>query len=100
VRDIRHIEAAIGSGEKCIADAERPVRSRLGKSVVAAEHIAAGSTLQQDMLTAKSPGDGISPNHLAQLVGRVAAVDIEADALLPIEALDWEPSRDGVGSSA
>jgi len=100
VRDIRQIEAAIGTGEKCIVDAERPVRSRLGKSVVAAEHIAAGSTLKQDMLVAKSPGDGISPNHLAQLIGRVAAVDVEADALLPIEALAWEPSRDGVGSSA
>jgi sialic acid synthase len=100
VRDIRQIEVAIGSGEKCIVDAERPVRSRLGKSVVAAERIAAGSILKQAMLTAKSPGDGISPNHLARLIGRVAAVDIEADALLPIEALDWEPSRDGVGSSA
>jgi sialic acid synthase len=100
VRDIRQIEVAIGSGEKCIIDTERPVRSRLGKSVVAAEHITAGSTLRQDMLTAKSPGDGISPNHLTRLIGRIAAVDIEADTLLPMEALEWEPSRDGVGSSA
>jgi sialic acid synthase len=100
VRDIRQIETAMGSAEKRVMASELSVRVRLGKSVVAARTIRAGSILKQDMLTAKSPGDGISPNHLARLFGRVAAVDIEADALLPIEALDWEPSRDGVGSSA
>jgi hypothetical protein len=56
------------------------------------------------MLTAKSPGDGISANHLARLIGRVAPVDVAADALLPAEALNWalaeKLSRDGVGSSA
>jgi sialic acid synthase len=100
VRDIRHIEVALGSREKRVVDAERPVRSRLGKSVVSARYISAGSILSQEMLTAKAPGDGISPNHLEQLIGRVAAVDVEADTLLPIEALEWEPRRDGVGSSA
>jgi sialic acid synthase SpsE len=100
VRDIRHIEAALGSRDKSVAASELSVRVRLGKSVVAARHISAGSILQQEMLTAKAPGDGISPNYLGRLIGRVAAVDVEADTLLPIEALEWEPSRDGVGSSA
>lgn len=103
VRDIRHIEAALGSGEKTIAQAEVPVRARLSKSVVAAEAIPAGAVLSADMLVAKSPGDGIPANHLAQLIGRVAAVEVQADTLLPIEALEWElkvQSRDGVGSSA
>src|SRR6202011_400296 len=58
VRDIRHIEAAMGSPDKHIADAEVPVRVRLGKSVVAAQHIAAGAVVRAEMLTAKSPGDG------------------------------------------
>jgi sialic acid synthase len=100
VRDIRHIEVAMGTREKSVAAAEVPVRARLGKSVVAARHIPAGSILREDMLAAKAPGDGISPNHLTQLIGRVAAVDVEADTLLPVAALEWEVSRDGVGSSA
>jgi sialic acid synthase len=100
VRDIRQIETAMGSPEKRVAASEVSVRVRLGKSVVAARTIRAGSILKEEMLTAKAPGDGISPNHLTRLIGRVAAVDIEADTLLPVEALDWEPSRDGVGSSA
>jgi sialic acid synthase len=106
VRDIRHIEAAMGSPDKHIADAERAVRVRLGKSVVAAQHIPAGTTLSAQMLTSKSPGDGIAANHLAELVGRIAAVEVLADTLLPTEALNWafveQPgfNRDGVGSSA
>ncbi|HEV7666048.1 MAG TPA: N-acetylneuraminate synthase family protein [Chloroflexota bacterium] len=98
IRDIRHIEAALGSGEKRIAAAEVPVRARLGKSVVSTQHISAGSTLRLDMLTAKSPGDGIAANHLADLVGRVVPVDVAADTLLPTEALHWETARDGVGT--
>jgi sialic acid synthase SpsE len=102
VRDIRHIEAAMGSPDKRVADSEIPVRVRLGKSVVAAQHIPAGAVVQADMLTAKSPGDGISANHLARLIGRVAAVEVLADTLLPADALNWalaeHTSRDGVGS--
>ena len=103
VRDIRHIEVAMGSANKTIADAELPVRARLGKSVVAAEDIPVGAILRPAMLAAKSPGDGIPANHLERLIGRVAAVEVHADTLLPTEALEWElkvQSRDGVGSSA
>ena len=57
-----------------------------------------------DMLVAKGPGDGIPANHLGLLVGRVAAVDVEADTLLPPDALAWQPAstldRDGVGTRA
>jgi sialic acid synthase SpsE len=102
VRDIREIEAAMGSGEKRVAESELPVRVRLGKSVVAAQHIPVGAVVTSEMLTAKSPGDGIAANHLAELIGRVAAVEVLADTLLPIAALNWEhtKARDGVGSSA
>jgi sialic acid synthase len=90
VRDIRQIEMAMGKPEKSLAPAEVPVRARLGKSVVAARHILAGSVLSVDMLTAKSPGDGIAANHLERLVGRVAPFEIQRDRLLPIEALGWQ----------
>ena len=90
VRDIRQIEVAMGSAEKRVVPAEVAVRSRLGKSVVAAEHISAGVVIGADMLIAKSPGDGIPANRLHQLIGRVAAVDVLRDTLLPVDALDWQ----------
>jgi sialic acid synthase len=92
VRDIRHIELALGSPEKAIAPAEVPVRDRLAKSVVAARPIPAGTVVAPEHLTAKGPGNGIPANHLARLIGRVAAVDVAADSLLPAEALDWQLS--------
>jgi len=98
VRDIRHIEVAMGSPDKRVADAELPVRVRLGKSVVAARHIPAGATLTAEMLTSKSPGDGISANHLTELIGRVAAVEVLEDTLLPVDALNWTLIRDGVAA--
>ncbi len=78
VRDIREIEAAMGSGEKRVAESELPVRVRLSKSVVAAQYIPVGAIVTSEMLTAKSPGDGIPANHLAELIGRVAAVEVLA----------------------
>ena len=66
------------------------MRARLGKSVVAAQPIVAGSIVTAEMLTVKSPGDGIPANQLEQLIGRVAAVDVAADVVLPREALDWQ----------
>jgi sialic acid synthase SpsE len=100
VRDIRHIELAMGSPHKSIATAEAPVRVRLGKSVVAARPIAAGSILRSGMLTVKSPGDGIPANRLDELIGRVASVDLETDTLLPGEALRWAvaDARERVGT--
>src|SRR5205085_7052407 len=92
VRDIRQIEIALGSGEKRLAPAEVPVRMRLAKSVVAARDIPAGAVVRAEMLTAKGPGDGIPANHLALLVGRVAAVDVAADTKLPTSALEWAPA--------
>ncbi|MGI9146242.1 MAG: N-acetylneuraminate synthase family protein [Chloroflexota bacterium] len=104
VRNIRQIALAMGSPDKRVVASEVPVRARLAKSVVAARHISAGVVVQADMLTVKGPGDGIPANHVARLVGRVAAVEVLSDTLLPDAALDWElsaeTSRDGVGSSA
>jgi len=96
VRDIRQIEVALGSPEKRIAPAEVPVRTRLAKSVVAARDIPAGAVMRAEMLAVKGPGSGIPANHLAHLVGRVAAVRVAADTLLPREALEWE--RESVAS--
>lgn len=93
VRDIRAIELAMGSPEKRILPSEVEKRARLAKSVVSACRIPAGAAIGREMLAVKCPGSGIAANRLAQLVGRVAPVEVPADALLPLEALEWR--RDG-----
>jgi len=89
VRNIRNIEAAMGSPEKRILESEKPVRERLAKSVVAACDIPAGVEITPEMLTVKGPGSGISPRFLPLLVGVVVQKDIPADTLIPKEVLNW-----------
>jgi sialic acid synthase SpsE len=93
VRNIREIEAALGSAEKRILDGEWPGRRRLAKSVAAACAIPAGTTIRSEMLTVKGPGTGISPRFLARLVGVVSRRDIAVDTLIPPEALEWTLGR-------
>jgi N,N'-diacetyllegionaminate synthase len=55
--------------------------------VVAACDIPAGTKLTRDMLTVKRPGFGIKPKFIEALVGRSAAVDIEADDIITWDKL-------------
>ena len=92
VRNIRNIEKALGSPEKKMIPAERAVRDRLAKSVVARFDIPAGTKITADMLTVKGPGTGLKPSVMPLLVGVVAESPIEGDTLVPSEALKWRRS--------
>ncbi|MGE3272378.1 MAG: N-acetylneuraminate synthase family protein [Chloroflexota bacterium] len=89
VRNIRNIEKALGSPEKKMLDAERPVRDRLAKSIVAKTDIPAGTKITAEMLTVKGPGTGLRPNAMAYVVGVVAEDAIAGDTLVPVAALKW-----------
>lgn len=83
VRDIRHTEAALGSGVKTVADAEAPNIVVARKSIVAAVPIAAGEELTEDNITVKRPGNGISPMMWDYVLGHRAPRAFVADE--PIE---------------
>lgn len=80
VRDIRQVELALGTGEeKFMSRGEILNREVLAKSLVAARRIEPGEIIQQDMITVKGPGQGLSPQHYTDLVGRTATRVIEED---------------------
>jgi len=85
VRDIRAIEDSIGTPHRHMTRGEYNNRMSLGKSLVAAKPIAADETISRDMLTAKSPAKGISPQELYTVVGTKASRDIARDS-----QLDWQ----------
>lgn len=89
IRDIRHVETALGVAEKRLLPSEVPVRERLAKSVAAARDIPAGRAITEEDLAVKGPGTGISPRFLSKLIGVVARRDIPADTLIPPEVLEW-----------
>lgn len=88
IRNIRAIETQLGDGSLDMQEIELEVRDKAGRSVVAARPIRAGETLTEASFIAKRPGGGIGPDELVDLVGRVAARDID-----PEEPLEWSMVR-------
>ncbi len=84
VSSIRHIEKAIGSGDKQVADAERPNILIARKSIVARRAIAKGEKLTEDNLAVKRPADGISPMLWDSVIGREATADFLPDQPISI----------------
>jgi N-acetylneuraminate synthase len=73
VEGIRQVEAALGSGgERRVTQGEMMNRETLAKSVVARTAIREGQAITAAMLDVKSPGNGLQPNRLKNLVGRRA----------------------------
>ena len=89
VRDIRHIEEAMGNTEKKIQESEAPVFRKLAKSIVSAVNISSGDSITANMLTTKGPGTGISPMRLNELIGKISRIDIPADQVIMEEDIQW-----------
>jgi len=89
VRDIRHIEEAMGNTEKKIQESEAPVFRKLAKSIVSAMNINSGETITTEMLTTKGPGTGISPMRLNELIGKISRIYIPADQVIMEEDIQW-----------
>ncbi|NYJ75161.1 N-acetylneuraminate synthase family protein [Allobranchiibius huperziae] len=78
VARIREVEEALGSAApREVSTGEMMNRVNLAKSLVATRAIATGETITADAVTIKSPGRGLQPNALQQLVGRVSRRDID-----------------------
>lgn len=84
VRAVRTVEAALGSGEKAVAEVERPNIEVARKSIIAARDIAAGEILTEENITVKRPGGGISPMRWDEVIGTRATRDFAYDELITL----------------
>jgi sialic acid synthase SpsE len=88
IRHIREVEAALGDGLKLgPAPEEEEMHQKGRRSLIAACAIPRGTRIERSMVVAKRPGFGIRPKFVDLVVGRVARVDIEEDAVLTWEML-------------
>lgn len=70
VRQIRELELALGSSSpREISTGEMMNRTTLAKSLVASRNLEIGQVLTLDDISIKSPGRGIQPNRISELVG-------------------------------
>ena len=68
---IRRVEESMGQGgERSISQGEMMNREVLAKSLVASCDIDAGTTVTEAMVKIQSPGQGLQPNRLHELVGK------------------------------
>lgn len=83
VTGIREVEAALGveivDGERPLSQGELINRENLAKSLVASHDIPEGTVLTDADIIVRSPGQGLSPIHLPQLVGRRIGRPMKAD---------------------
>lgn len=77
VKSIRNVEQAIGSGGgREISQGERLNREVLAKSLVAKKDIAKNERITADMIEVRSPGRGLQPSRIGELIGRNAYREI------------------------
>lgn len=79
VRQIRNIEEAMGeASERELTQGEMINRENLAKSLVINCDLAKGQVIHREMIEVKSPGQGVQPNRLEELIGKTSYRDFKA----------------------
>jgi sialic acid synthase len=79
VRDLRRLNVALGDGEKQLYDSEAAPIGKMGKSLVAAAELKSGETVSKESIAMKSPGGGIPPYELDDVIGKTLSKDVAED---------------------
>lgn len=80
VEGIRQVEVALGSGSsRHISQGEMINRENLAKSLVARSNLKRGHLITESDVDIKSPGQGLSPKKISQLIGKTLKRDIESE---------------------
>ena len=80
VNYIREVELAMGNNaSRTISQGEMMNREVLAKSLIANKSIKKGEVILKEYIEIRSPGNGLQPNNLDKLVGKIAKRDIDKD---------------------
>ncbi|MFD4371320.1 N-acetylneuraminate synthase family protein [Streptomyces sp. NPDC058486] len=95
VDGLRRVRRSLGSPDKRVLAAERPAIAKMGKKLVAHRDLPAGHRLTLEDVAIKSPGDGLTPDRLADVVGRPLGRALSADDDIVLDDLvDGDADRD------
>jgi N-acetylneuraminate synthase/sialic acid synthase len=93
VRDLRRLKVALGDGRKVMYPSEKAPITKMGKSLVAARDLPEGYVLTADDIGMKSPGGGLPPYELDNLVGCRLVRPLAEDHVLSAEDFVQESVR-------
>ncbi|HHM05981.1 MAG TPA: N-acetylneuraminate synthase [Gammaproteobacteria bacterium] len=97
VRDLRRIDVSLGDGKKELADFEKDARRKMGKSLYAARHLKAGEVLRREDLVVKSPGGGLPPYRMGELLGKRLVVDVPQEVPFSMDHVEDSAGRREAG---
>ncbi len=93
IRDIRNVRIATGCEKSYLSRGELFNRNILGKSLITTRIIKKGETITKDMITAKSPALGISPQHFLDFIGKKAVRDFKKEEYLKYSDLGFQEEQ-------
>jgi sialic acid synthase len=85
VRDLRRTRVALGDGVKRIYPSELSPIMKMGKKLVAARPLSAGHVIAKCDIAMKSPGDGLPPYQMDDLVGKTLTRGLAEDDAFSFE---------------
>ncbi len=87
VRDLRRARQSLGDGNKSVVDAEQAPLVKMGKKLVAARSLQPGHILTVDDIAIKSPGDGLPPYELDNIIGKKLSRPLEQEQDILFDAI-------------
>jgi sialic acid synthase len=91
VRDLERTMVALGDGEKKIHASETSPIMKMGKKIVAARALPSGHILTFDDLALKSPGDGLPPYEMDNVIGQSLIQPVNEDDEITFHILKRTP---------
>jgi N-acetylneuraminate synthase/sialic acid synthase len=91
VRDLKRTRIARGDGVKKVYPSEVAPITKMGKAIVAARPMPAGHVIAAADLALKSPGGGLCPDQLDEVIGSRTLVALDEDQMIRRE--DLAPAR-------
>lgn len=87
VRDLRRVREALGDGIKRVLLNEVEPISKMSKKLVAKQNLPAGQVLTEADIAVKSPGDGLPPYELYNILGKTLKRPLAEDEDIMFEDL-------------
>lgn len=88
VRDLKRLVVSLGDGKKEFKPFEKDARLKMGKSLYLARPMKKGQALGREDIAIKSPGGGLAPYVLEEVVGKRLIADMNEETLLAWEHLE------------
>lgn len=90
VRNVRRLEASLGSASLTPTQGEIEMRRAARRSIVVDLDLTAGHILSENDVRYQRPGDGLMPFEIDRVVGRALKQDLAANTLLSHDHLEKE----------